>query len=97
MNKFSILLILISGNIFSQEIPNDFLGSDFHQNRRAALRGKLQENSVAVLFANPERNRSNDVDYMYHQDPNFYYLTGYREPNAVLIILKEDEIGSRHQ
>lgn len=49
----------------------------------------MPEKSAAVFFANPIRNRSNDVDYQFSQDPNFYYLTGYLEPNAALIILKE--------
>lgn len=49
----------------------------------------LPQNSVAVFFANPIRNRANDVDFMYHQDPDFYYLTGYREPNSILLIFSD--------
>jgi Xaa-Pro aminopeptidase len=30
------------------------------------------------------------VDYVYHQDPDFYYLTGYKEPNAVLLIFSDE-------
>ena len=44
---------------------------------------------MAVLFASPVRNRANDVEFLYHQDPNFYYLTGYKEPHAVLVIFSE--------
>lgn len=73
-------------------IPEDYLSSEFHKSRRDALRAKMSKNSVAVFFANAERNRSNDVDYVYHQDPNFYYLTGYKEPNAVLVIFSEYQI-----
>jgi Xaa-Pro aminopeptidase len=51
----------------------------------------MPENSVAVLFANPVRNRANDVDYIYHQDPNFYYLTGFKEPHAVLVIFSDEQ------
>jgi Xaa-Pro aminopeptidase len=51
----------------------------------------LPPNSVAVLFANAVRNRSNDVDYVYHQDPNFYYLTGHREPDAILLVFKDEQ------
>lgn len=75
----------------SDDLPADFLGKDFHKQRRQALRDKLPPNSVAVLFANAVRNRSNDVDYVYHQDPNFYYLTGHREPDAVLLIFKDNQ------
>ena len=73
---------------------NDLLGAEFHAERRSALRKLLPENSVAVLFANPIRNRSNDVSYEYHQDPNFYYLTGLNEPHSMLLLFKEErEVG----
>ncbi|MEK9613783.1 MAG: aminopeptidase P N-terminal domain-containing protein [Flavobacteriaceae bacterium] len=62
------------------------LSSDFHKKRRTLLREKLSDNSVAVYFSAPVRNRSNDVDFEYHPDPNFYYLTGWNEPHAVLLI-----------
>ena len=75
----------------NSDLPADFLSKDFHKNRREKLREKLPPNSVAVFFANPVRNRANDVDYVYHQDPDFFYLTGYREPNAVLFIFKENQ------
>jgi Xaa-Pro aminopeptidase len=59
-------------------LPDDFLPMDFHCERRETLREKMPPNSVAVLFSNPVHNRANDVNYVYHQDPNFYYLTGNR-------------------
>ncbi|MGB7395794.1 MAG: aminopeptidase P N-terminal domain-containing protein, partial [Pricia sp.] len=77
----------------------DFLSPEFHKQRREAVREMMPSNSVAVFFANAEHNRANDVDYIYHQDPNFYYLTGYREPNAVLLIFSEPQSspdGSAH-
>ncbi len=79
---------------FSQTgYPTDYLSKEFHKERREALRKKMPPNSVAIFFANPVRNRSNDVDYVYHQDPNFYYLTGYKEPNVVLVIFSEIQKG----
>ncbi len=69
----------------------DLLSPEFHKGRREALRALMPEGSVAVFFASPVRNRANDVDYEYHQDPDFYYLTGLTEPNAVLIIFKEPQ------
>jgi len=62
------------------------LSSDFHKKRREVLRSQLPENSIAVLFSAPIRNRSNDVDFVYHQDPSFFYLTGWKEPHAVIVI-----------
>jgi Xaa-Pro aminopeptidase len=93
-NLLNSLLFFVFFSVFAQNptTPQDFLSKDFHNDRREALRNILPNNSVAVIFANAVRNRSNDVDYVYHQDPNFYYLTGYREPNALVLIFKEDQI-----
>ncbi|MGZ9677578.1 hypothetical protein [Flavobacterium sp. GNP001] len=38
--------------------PNDYLSAQFHKERRAALRTKLPQNSVALFFSNPIRNQS---------------------------------------
>ena len=90
----TIFLSILCININAQKnTPQDFLSSEFHKSRREALRSKMPENSVAVFFANPVRNRANDVDYIYHQDPDFYYLTGYKEPHAVLVIFSEEQTG----
>ena len=69
--------IFICGYAQNKFLPEDYLTKDFHKNRREALRAKIPSNSVAIFFANAVRNRANDVDYTYHQDPNFYYLTFY--------------------
>jgi Xaa-Pro aminopeptidase len=93
--KFLILAFLsVFLNGFSQT-PADYLSKDFHKERREILRSKMPENSVTVVFANPVRNRANDVDYVFHQDPNFYYLTGYREPNAVLVLFSENQTNEK--
>jgi Xaa-Pro aminopeptidase len=88
------LLSLSSLTGFAQpaaDLPEDFLTKEFHKDRRTKLREKLPANSVGVFFANPVRNRANDVDYIYHQDPDFYYLTGYKEPNSVLFVFKDKQ------
>ena len=87
----SIICLFVTNNFAQTDLPTDYLSSDFHKERREALRDSMPSNSVAVFFANPVRNRANDVDYIYHQDPNFYYLTGYNEPNAMLLIFSEDQ------
>src|SRR5687768_8497108 len=84
---FSILFVVSYAQ--KNNLPEDFLTQQFHKERREKLREKLPENSVAVFFANPVRNRANDVDYTYHQDPDFFYFTGYKEPHAVLFVFKE--------
>ncbi|MFZ6011326.1 MAG: aminopeptidase P family protein [Bacteroidota bacterium] len=94
---FFVLLTMITFSALAQrneDLPEDFLTKEFHKGRRDKLRETLPANSVAVFFANPIRNRSNDVDYVYHQDPDFYYLTGYKEPDAVLFIFKDKQTAS---
>jgi len=77
-----------------EDRPTDFLSRDFHEGRRQKLRSTLPPHSVALFFSNPKRNRSNDVDFEFHQDPDFYYLTGYKEPNSLLLVFKEKQTTS---
>lgn len=96
--KYRLTLFLVTTGILAiaqnPNMPSDFLSKEWHKERRQKLREQLPPNSVAVFFANAVRNRSNDVDYVYHQDPDFYYLTGYREPHAVLLVFKDKQKGS---
>ncbi|WP_281323990.1 aminopeptidase P N-terminal domain-containing protein [Flavobacterium sp. IMCC34518] len=91
--KFSIILIItiVYTAISQNGNPNDYLTPQFHKARREALRKKMPKNSVAVFFGNPIHNRANDVDFVYHQDPNLYYLTGYKESNCVLLIFSDKQ------
>ena len=93
-NTLFLLLILLSTNYsFTQEYFDD-LGPEFHKKKRQEFRSLMPANSVAFIFTSPIMKRSNDTDYMYHQDPNFYYLTGWREPHGVLVIFKDDQFDS---
>jgi Xaa-Pro aminopeptidase len=46
--------------------------------------------SVAVLPAAPVFTRNNDVDHEYRQDSDFFYLTGFDEPESVLVLDAQD-------
>lgn len=92
MKLFKILFLLFIPILsFSQNYDTDMLTKEFHKGRREALRKYLPVNSCAVIFAGAERQRANDTKFIYHQDPNFYYLTGLNEPNSMLIIFKEEQ------
>lgn len=91
-NYISCLLFLVFIAINAQNgTPTDYLSKEFHKARRDAVKALMPENTLAIYFANAVRNRANDVDYIYHQDPNFYYLTGYKEPHAVLVLFSEKQ------
>ncbi|MBP1036134.1 Xaa-Pro aminopeptidase [Serratia fonticola] len=63
---------------------------EFHK-RRQALLAQMAPASAAVIFAAPEATRSADSEYPYRQSSDFWYLTGFNEPEAVLILVKSDE------
>jgi len=94
-NKKSIVaaaLCLGTITAFAQEAqntPKDYLTKEFHAGRREALRKMMPANSVTVVFAYPERVFSNDVNYVYHANPDLYYFTGYKEADAMLLVFKD--------
>jgi len=88
-----IFMACSSGIIAQKDLPEDYLTASFHKGRREAARKLMPEGSVMLVFAAPTRNYANDVDYFYHQNPDLYYFSGYKEPNAVLLIYKEMQKG----
>lgn len=63
--------------------------SHTHKSRRAAL-ARAMGDGVAIVPTAPERVRNRDAHYPYRFDSYFYYLTGFREPEAVLVIIAGD-------
>jgi Xaa-Pro aminopeptidase len=47
----------------------------------------MGRDSIAILPAAPTRQRNNDVEYNYRPDSDFYYLTGFAEPEAVAVLI----------
>ena len=91
MKKIFVVFICLLSMLstFGQEnLPTDYLSKEFHAARREAFRNLMPDNSVAVIFSYPERTFSEDINYVFHQNPNLYYLSGYKEPNAVLMLFK---------
>ena len=60
--------------------------NDLFARHRAALMERMGE-GVAILPAAPIRRRNRDVDYLYRPDSDFYYLTGFDEPQAVCLLI----------
>jgi Xaa-Pro aminopeptidase len=55
--------------------------------RRARLAAQMLPGAVAVLPTAPEAPRNGDSDYPYRHDSYFYYLTGFTEPESVLVLV----------
>jgi Xaa-Pro aminopeptidase len=58
--------------------------------RRAKLLSEMQA-GIAVIPTAPERLRNRDSHYPYRYDSYFYYLTGFTEPEALLVLIAGDE------
>ncbi len=61
--------------------------------RRQELMTIMGPNSIAILPAAPERTRNRDVEYPYRQNSDFWFLTGFAEPEAVMVLLPGREHG----
>jgi Xaa-Pro aminopeptidase len=94
---FCALLSIFSGfaqgggsfKLANVPVIDDELTADFFKTNRKRLRDTMPDSSVFILFAAPRKSKANDIDFKYHQDPDFYYFTGVKEPNALILILKD--------
>lgn len=55
--------------------------------RRAQLMKMMGKGGIAIIPTAPERTRNNDVLYHYRPDSDFYYLTGFAEPESVAVLV----------
>jgi len=60
--------------------------------RREKLLKKLSCNSVGVVFSGEHKIRSNDTEYPFRQNSNFYYLCGFKEDKSALMFVKNKKI-----
>jgi len=60
--------------------------------RRKNLMSMMDDNSIAIIPAAHESTRSRDTEYPFRQDSDFLYLTGFEEPDGVLVLIP----GRRH-
>ena len=59
--------------------------------RRARLAAQLGPGGIAIVPTAPEQQRNRDSDFLFRHDSYFYYLTGFTEPNAWLVLTAEGE------
>ncbi|WP_133513318.1 Xaa-Pro aminopeptidase [Candidatus Thiosymbion oneisti] len=66
-----------------------------YKRRRRRLAAAMKPGSIALLAAAPESVRNRDVHYPYRQDSDFFYVTGFPEPEALAVLVpgrKEGEL-----
>ncbi|MEN8126095.1 MAG: aminopeptidase P N-terminal domain-containing protein [Bacteroidota bacterium] len=99
MNKIVQLLLVITlffsvsnTGLAQNDLPSDYLSSEFHKNRRDEFRKMMPDNSMAVIFANTQVG----YNFLYHLNPDLYYLSGYRDADAVLFIFSEKQTDGKN-
>jgi len=63
------------------------IGRDEFARRRRQLMKNMGRDSIAIVPAAPVHLRNNDVEYAYRQDSNFHYLSGFAEPESVVVLV----------
>lgn len=61
-----------------------------YSDRRKKLAQQMQNNSVALLHAGHNQMRTSSAQHMFRTNNDFYYLTGFKEPEAVLALIKDN-------
>lgn len=62
-----------------------------YQQRRELLLQELEQDSAVILVGNTEKVRNKNITYNFRQDNDFYYLTGFSEPDAVALLRPNSE------
>ena len=70
----------------SPQISKPAATSQAHARRRTELLNQIGSNDIVIVPTAPVKLRNGDVDYQYRADSDFYYLTGFSEPEAVAVI-----------
>src|SRR5581483_10787829 len=63
--------------------------ASLHETRRKRLLEAMEPGSVAIFPTAPEVRRSNDTEFPFRADSDFFYLTGFPEPEAVAVLAKD--------
>ena len=67
-----------------------------YDQRRKTLIDQLPDNSAVILPAAEISYRNNDADYAFRQNSDFFYLTGFPEPDAWLVLTPGHKDGDSH-
>ena len=79
LSFLSLISIFLQQSLYTQD-------KTIFEKRREILLSKM-DGGIAIIKGANLVNRNGDVDFPYRQNSNFYYLTGFDEPNAALLLL----------
>eukprot|EP01080_Neovahlkampfia_damariscottae_P001854 gene1854-995_t len=76
--------------IKTTEVSKGFTRNEFKSRLEKFIKS-MKDNSVACIPSNMTTIMTNDIPYTFRQNSNFYYLTGFLEPDSMLVIQKTNE------
>lgn len=66
------------------------VSQEFHKSRRELYRELLEENSMGFVFSGEQKEDRGDQMFSFTPYANFYYLTGFEQPKAIFMAVKEN-------
>jgi Xaa-Pro aminopeptidase len=84
--RLAIVLTLLAALAAAAAAQASELSDDLAA-RRARVMQRLGPDAMLILWSAPVARYSNDVDYIYRQDSNLYYLTGVMQPDTMLVLM----------
>jgi Xaa-Pro aminopeptidase len=92
----AVLLPFFAAAAFPLDYPLRKPSPEMFRRHREQFLARLPPNSIAIFHTAPERLFSNDTNYTYRQDSNFYYLTGIEEPGTIALFRPSPPDGKRY-
>lgn len=62
------------------------MNAETYARRRSELTEQIGDNDIVIVATSPVKSRNSDVEYQFRPDSDFHYLSGFAEPEAVLVI-----------
>lgn len=69
------------------------LNASLHKKRRQELLNQIGDNDIVIIPTSPVKMRNSDVEYQFRPDSDFFYLTGFAEPESVAVLIPGRESG----
>lgn len=69
------------------------ISSEEYAQRRQRLMQRVDENSLIILASSTLKTRNHDAEFIFRQDSDFHYFTGFNEPEAVAVLIPQREEG----
>lgn len=88
--------LFVTASLCALDLPPLAPSPEAFRARRERLLAKLPPRSIVVMRSAPQRRMSNDTDYLYRPDSDFYYLTGIEEPDTTAVLRNDPGDGKRY-